>query len=372
VLVGACGFALCVGTVAAQQDEGPVLKPKSKPKPSSATILVVCDLDCTWRLDGEAMGNLAAGSSKKVAVSLGQHLLDAFIMYGPDKAEREIEIKTATQTIVRLELQPIRDARLKSEQATREKAAQEQAARDQIAREQTAREQATREQSARDQAPREQASPQDNSLIPNLNASLAKARQDNSIKNFTEADSLMTQATQAKPDASVLWLELGIAQTGEKKYDDAIVSLKKALGLDTSSNRPNPAIEAAADNALGEVYASTNRIPESTASYDAAAMLQPANAAMFYTNETIVLSRAGRADTTIAAADKAIAANPNNPIPYYLKGQALISKATVDRNTQKIVAPPGTGEAYKNYLRLAPNGPMAPEARSMLAEIGDR
>ena len=48
---------------------------------------------------------------------------------------------------------------------------------------------------------------------------------------------------------------------------------------------------------------------------------------MFYTNETIVLSRAGQTDATIAAADKAIAADPNKPIPYYLKGQALISES---------------------------------------------
>ena len=93
---------------------------------------------------------------------------------------------------------------------------------------------------------------------------------------------------------------------------------------------------------------------------------------MFYTNETIVLSRAGQTDATIAAADKAIAADPTKAIAYYLKGQALISKATVDPKTQKIVAPPGTADAYNKYLELAPNGPMAPEAKSVLAEIGEK
>jgi tetratricopeptide (TPR) repeat protein len=131
-------------------------------------------------------------------------------------------------------------------------------------------------------------------------------------------------------------------------------------------------VEAADNNALGEVYANTNKIPDATASYDAAAKLQPANAAMYYTNETIVLSRAGQTDATIAAADKAIAADPKKPIPYYLKGQALISKATVDPKTQKIVAPPGTADAYNMYLELAPTGPMAPEAKAILAEIGEK
>jgi tetratricopeptide (TPR) repeat protein len=210
----------------------------------------------------------------------------------------------------------------------------------------------------------------ENQAVGKLNDLLKQARADNAAKKYDEAVTLMQQATTIKPDAAVLWLELGIAQTGLKKYDDAVVSLKKALDLDTASKKPNPDVEAADNNALGEVYASTNKLPDATAAYDAAAKLQPSNAGMFYTNETIVLSRAGQSDATVAAADKAIAADPSKPIPYYLKGQALISKATVDTKTQKIIAPPGTAEAYNKYLELAPNGPMAPEAKSILAEIG--
>lgn len=212
----------------------------------------------------------------------------------------------------------------------------------------------------------------ENQGVGKLNDLLKQARAANAAKQYAQADGLMQQAVVIKPDAAVLWLELGIAQTGEKKWDDAATSLKKALDLDTNSKKPNPEIEAADNNALGEVYANSNKIPDATAAYDAAAKLQPSNASMFYTNETIVLSRAGQTDATIASADKAIAADPTKAIPYYLKGQALISKATVDPKTQKIVAPPGTAEAYQKYLDLAPNGPMAPEAKSVLAEIGEK
>jgi tetratricopeptide (TPR) repeat protein len=196
----------------------------------------------------------------------------------------------------------------------------------------------------------------ENANVGKLNDLLKQARADNAAKKYDDAATAMTQATTMKPDAAVLWLELGIAQTGQKKYDDALTSLKKALDLDTNSKKPNPDVEAADNNALGEVYANTNKIPDATAAYDNAAKLQPTNAGMFYTNETIVLSRTGQADATIAAADKAIAADPTKAIAYYLKGQALISKATVDPKTQKIVAPPGTAEAYNKYLELAPNG----------------
>ncbi|HZU10921.1 MAG TPA: carboxypeptidase regulatory-like domain-containing protein, partial [Pseudacidobacterium sp.] len=162
----------------------------------------------------------------------------------------------------------------------------------------------------------------ENAVIKNLNADLQKAREDNKNKNYAEAEQLMQKDTQAKPDASVLWLELGTAQAGEKKWPDAETSLKKAIELDSQSKKPNPEIQAAANNSLGEVLANQGKIQDAQAAYEAAAKINPAQAGMYYSNEAIVMSRTGQSDATVAAADKAIAADPNKPIPYYLKGQA--------------------------------------------------
>jgi tetratricopeptide (TPR) repeat protein len=210
----------------------------------------------------------------------------------------------------------------------------------------------------------------DNAVIKNLNANLAKARQDINDKNYTEADSLMSQATQAKPDAAVLWMELGVAQNGEKKYDDAVTSLKKGLDANAASKKPDPAVEGGLQNELGRVYASQNKIPDSQAAFEAAAKADPTKAATYFGNEAIIMSQNGKTDETVAAADKAIAADPAKPIPYYLKGQALVSKATIDTKTQKIVAPPGCIESYEKYLELAPDGPMAPEVKAVLEGMG--
>lgn len=210
----------------------------------------------------------------------------------------------------------------------------------------------------------------ENSVIKNLNANLLKAREDNKNKNYAEADSLMSQASAAKPDAAVLWLELGIAQAGEKKYDDAATSLKKAIDLDAAAKKPNPEIQGAAGNALGEVLANQKKIPDSQAAYEAAAKVNPTQAGLYYQNEAIVMDRTGNIDATVAATDKAIAADPTKPIPYYLKGKALINKATVDTKTGKIVAPPGCAEAYQKYLELAPQGQFAPEVTQLLTEMG--
>ena len=209
--------------------------------------------------------------------------------------------------------------------------------------------------------------------VKKLNGMLADARTDITAKKFDDAATLMQQATTIKADSSVLWLELGVAQDGQKKYDDAVVSLKKAIDLDVASKKPNPEVQGAANNALGEAYAKTNKTPDATAAYEAAAKIEPANAAMYYGNETIILSQSGaKTEDVVAAADKAIAADPKKPVPYYLKGQALIAKATIDPKTQKIVPPPGTEEAYEKYLDLAPTGPMANDAKSVLQEIGTK
>jgi tetratricopeptide (TPR) repeat protein len=210
-----------------------------------------------------------------------------------------------------------------------------------------------------------------NGVIKNLNADLATARADNKAKNFADAEQLMTKDTGMKPDASVLWLELGVAQAGQKKWPDATTSFQKVITLESANSKPNAEMVAAANNGMGEALASQNKIPDATAAYDAAAKANPSQAGMYYTNETIVLSRAGQTDATAAAADKAIAADPNKAIAYYLKGQALISKATVDPKTSKIQAPPGCAEAYQKYLELDPNGQFAADAKNILASLGE-
>lgn len=211
-----------------------------------------------------------------------------------------------------------------------------------------------------------------NVVIKNLNSDLKQAREDNKSQNFAAADALMTKDTAAMPTAYLLWVELGRAQLGEKKFNDAITSLSKAIALDQADKKPNLSVEGDAGNSLGEAYSDVGQFQKSDAAYIAAATADPKNAEMYYTNESIVMSRNAQNDLTVKAADAAITANPNGAIPYYLKGQALIQKATVDPKTQKIIAPPGTVEAYKKYLELAPNGQFAGSVRAVLQSLGQK
>jgi outer membrane protein len=116
-----CGaFGLCAG-------RRPILLPKPRPvvRPVSPTLLVICDLACNWKLDGVAKGSIVAGGSAKANVVIGEHLMVAATVDGLDKLQNEIEIKIVGQTIVHIELQPVRDARLKAKQDAHAKNEQE-------------------------------------------------------------------------------------------------------------------------------------------------------------------------------------------------------------------------------------------------------
>ncbi|HUD12294.1 MAG TPA: hypothetical protein VMQ56_01450 [Terracidiphilus sp.] len=183
---------------------------------------------------------------------------------------------------------------------------------------------------------------------------------------YTEIETLMLKDTQAKPDASILWAQLGQAQVGLKKYDDAIVTFKKTLELEGAAKQPKPQVQGLANSGLGEVYARTGKIPEASDAYDAAAKINPTQAGFYLKNEAVIFFQTNQPDAQVAAADKAIAVDPTSPVLYYLKGNGLVQKTTMDPKTNKLVAPPGCMEAYQKYLQLAPDGPYAGEVKGIL------
>ena len=199
----------------------------------------------------------------------------------------------------------------------------------------------------------------------------------------------MTDATTAKPDEPILWDTLGDAQLGQAnaadkaakanhatdptvadKYAAAEASYTKSLTLNAALAKPNADLTAAANNQLAQAYGKTGKTKEASDAYEAAAKADPPKAAMYYFNEAATLFNANDMDGAALAADKAIAADPTKADAYYIKGQSLIQKATVDPKTNKITAPPDCIEAYQKYRELAPTGPHAEEIKGILQGIG--
>lgn len=210
-----------------------------------------------------------------------------------------------------------------------------------------------------------------------LGASAAKQDVDAKVTEirtakYADIESMMSKDTQAKPDEALLWDNLGYAQGGEKKYDDAITSYKKAVDLETASKKPRLEVIGVAQAGLGEVYARTGKVPEANAAYDAAAKADPTRAPLHLRNEAVIFFQEHNTTAQVAAAEEAIKVDPNDAILYYIKGQGLIQNATIDPKTQRIVLPDDCTAAYQKYLDLAPNGPYAGEVAGILAQAGQK
>jgi tetratricopeptide (TPR) repeat protein len=199
-----------------------------------------------------------------------------------------------------------------------------------------------------------------NEKIKGLNASLQQAKELEGAGNYDQAITVLQQATQVDPNQDLVWAYLGDAQRGAKKYSDAVESYQKALALKPTSG---PYMSQLAD-----AYAKSGQTDKAVQQYAAAAQADPQNAAAYYYNEGAVLTNTGKIDEAIAAFDKALQLDPNRADAYYWKGVDMIGKATMKDN--KMVAPPGTAEAFNKYLELQPTGKYADAAKQMLAQIG--
>jgi tetratricopeptide (TPR) repeat protein len=186
------------------------------------------------------------------------------------------------------------------------------------------------------------------------------------VESLMQRDLTGLKNSSLAADETPLLENLGRAQIGLKKYDEAERTYKRILELQPSGGSPNSAVQAVANAGLGEIYARTGKVSESVTAFDTAVQLDPAHALFYFKSEALVFLQAGNAQAQIAAADKTITADPKDPLGWYLKGNGLFKSAGVDPTAKHYDLPEGCAEAYRKYLTLAPHGPYAPEAQSVL------
>lgn len=220
--------------------------------------------------------------------------------------------------------------------------------------------------------------------VGTLNEKLNAAKAASDAGDFETAITTLNEANQIDSTRDLIWFKLGDAyrlsapkQTDpaekQKRYEMAATDYQKAIELRGASEAAQKDPEnnkkmAAYYNNLAEAYSKANKVDDSVANYNKAVGLDPSGAGTYLFNEGAVLTNAGRVDDAIVAFDKVIAADPTKAEAYYWKGVNLIGKATLQGD--KMVAPPGTAEAFQKYLELQPQGRMAQPAKDMLASIG--
>lgn len=220
-----------------------------------------------------------------------------------------------------------------------------------------------------------------------LNEKLAAAKTASDAGNFDEAIAQLNEATQMDATRDLIWFKLAEAyrnsalkQTDadekKKRLEEAVaddqkaVDIKKAAYDAATTKKPDDAKTLAAYyNNLGDAEGRIGKVDDAAKAYDVAAALNPEGAAGYYFNQGAVYVNANRTDEAIAAFDKAIAADPNRADAYYQKGVSLLGKAKTDASG-KVIPAPGTADAFNKYLQLAPTGPYAEQAKTMLQYIG--
>lgn len=196
----------------------------------------------------------------------------------------------------------------------------------------------------------------------NHNALVAKAQAALDAKRWSDAEAalkeLLTSESRWEYSAA-----LGNAQYNQGHYADSLESYQHAI--DGAQNRAAPAATVALYTMIGNVDLKLKKNDAAIAALSKAAALG-VNPAVSYFNLCATMYNIGQpAAKTVAACDKAIAADPKKADAYFVKGSSLYGEGRFDKKN-KLTVPPGTVEALKQYLVLAPDGAHAPDVNSML------
>jgi tetratricopeptide (TPR) repeat protein len=218
--------------------------------------------------------------------------------------------------------------------------------------------------------------------------------------DYDKALGLLNECVELGPSENLLWYRRGVVYLASakaqsdpaektKRYTSAYDDLQKAIELKkTAMASPTAPVKAPTPGAVTDkqllaayydnqaaAAAKIGKTDEAIADYKQAIDLDPAGAGHYYLNLGILLTNSnvkGDPDLTkqsVDAFDKAIATDPANADAYYFKGSALMAFVKMDSNN-KVIAAPGTAEAFQKYLELQPSGLHAADAKNMLAMVG--
>jgi tetratricopeptide (TPR) repeat protein len=190
--------------------------------------------------------------------------------------------------------------------------------------------------------------------------------------NWDGAVDGFTKASAVDPNQHVVWGNLADSYVSRAKAAPAT----READLGKAADAYQKAIALKADdsayhNNYALVLAQEKKFDDAQTELTKAAQLDPPNAGKYYYNLGAVYVNTGNGEAASAAFKKALELDPNYADAYYQYGLSLMGKATTDP-TGKIVAPPGTTEAFQKYLELKPDGPFAQPSKDMLASMGSK
>src|SRR6476646_6047217 len=176
--------------------------------------------------------------------------------------------------------------------------------------------------------------------------------------NHDAAIAAFTKAAELNANCYDCYYNIAFSETQKKEWDKAEAAYKKAIEL--------KADYAEAYSGLANVYNATRKFDEAAAasakamelSGTAPGALAGGNAdAMF--NQGVILWNAGKIAEAKKQFEAAIAAKPDHAEAHYQLGMALVNEGNLQ----------GAAAEFEKYLQLAPSGPNAATAKSLLAQL---
>jgi tetratricopeptide (TPR) repeat protein len=192
-------------------------------------------------------------------------------------------------------------------------------------------------------------------------------------KRYTEAAGMYEQALPLAKDKNVPVILARLADSYSKAATvDATPDARKqdqdkALSYYQKALEVNPS-DASLHNNLGSLYADMGKVPEAQAEFQKAIDLNPTGAAAYYYNMGVILVNKGKMDEAGVALKKCTDLDPSNANAWYWYGMALMGKAEF-KPDGSVVAAPGTIEAFRTYLKLAPTGQWAAASQASVDQL---
>lgn len=195
-------------------------------------------------------------------------------------------------------------------------------------------------------------------------------------KQYPQAVEALSKAAEQAPKEAGIWADLGSAYSGlastksgpefDATMRQSFDAFEKALELSPkdTSTRYSYVMALAKGRKLDEMWAQARKCAE----------LEPGSAYRTYYNVGSILTNAGMgvpAEQAFHLAMDAAPDDPKNAEAYYQYAVTLMGRAQVGADG-KVIPAPGTVEALRKYLQLAPSGPNAQGARDLLGTLGSQ
>jgi tetratricopeptide (TPR) repeat protein len=177
-------------------------------------------------------------------------------------------------------------------------------------------------------------------------------------QQYDAAIEKFNQAIQINPNCFDCYNNIGYIHTQQKQFDQAEAAYKQSTVV-----KPDDPV---AYNGLAAIYNAQRRFDEAAAASAKATELAGAGGAgtggadanALY-NQGVILWNGGKIAEAKVAFENAVAADPNHAEAHYQLGMALVNEGNMA----------GAATEFETYLKLAPSGPNAPTAKSLLSQL---